>query len=62
MTPQPPLLLSIPAAAAACGVGRDLFYDLVKRGTVPSVYIGRRRLIRTDELAQWTKRLPRDAA
>jgi excisionase family DNA binding protein len=57
-----PLLLSIPDAAKACGVGRDLFYDLVKRGSVPSVYIGRRRLIRTDELAKWTKTLPRDAA
>lgn len=52
-----PLLLSVDSAAAACGVGRSIFYEKVLRGEVQSVKIGRRRLISRRALEEYIARL-----
>jgi excisionase family DNA binding protein len=43
--PLPDRLLSIPEAATLLGVGRTLAYDLIGRGDLRSVKVGRRRLV-----------------
>lgn len=48
----PPRLLSIDEAAAAAGIGRSLLYNLIGRGEVRSVRVGRRRLIPSDAVAE----------
>lgn len=46
--------LSIEEAAHACGVGRTLFYDLLREGQgPPTLRIGRRRVVRVEALRQW---------
>jgi len=40
-----PLFLSVAAAAEALAVSDDAIYDLVHRGDLPSIHIGRRRVI-----------------
>lgn len=39
------LVLTIDEAAAALRVSRDLVYDLIQRGEMPSLTLGRRRLV-----------------
>jgi excisionase family DNA binding protein len=39
------LLLTVPEAAVALGIGRTLAYELVLRGELPSVKLGRARRI-----------------
>lgn len=39
------LALSVDEAAALIGVSRDLVYDLVARGEIPSVRLGRRIVV-----------------
>lgn len=39
------LLLTVPEAADALGLGRSVVYDLLLRGQLPSVKIGRARRI-----------------
>jgi excisionase family DNA binding protein len=45
-----PLLLSASEAAQALGLGRTLTNELIRSGQLPSVRVGRRRLIRRDAL------------
>ncbi len=47
-----PATLSIPQAAEILGVGRDLAYLAARRGQLPTVRLGRRLLVRTDELLE----------
>ncbi len=35
-----PLLLTIPQAAVMLGVGKDMVYDLIRRGSLPAVNLG----------------------
>ncbi len=35
-----PLLLTIPQAAVTLGVGKDMVYDLIRRGSLPEVNLG----------------------
>jgi excisionase family DNA binding protein len=44
-SPGPPLLLSIQEAASLLRLGRTQTYELVMGGRIPSVTIGRRRLV-----------------
>lgn len=44
------ILVSIPDAAKALGVGRSKLYDLISEGRLETVTIGRRRLVRTDSI------------
>ncbi len=47
-----PAVLTIPQAAEILGIGRDLAYQAVRRGELPTVWLGRRLLVRTDELLE----------
>ncbi|MDP8927261.1 MAG: helix-turn-helix domain-containing protein [Actinomycetota bacterium] len=47
-----PATLSIPQAAEILGVGRDLAYQAARRGQLPTVRVGRRLLVRTDQLLE----------
>jgi excisionase family DNA binding protein len=51
------LLLSIDEARTRLGLGRTLMWELVRRGEVPSVRVGRRRLVATVELERYVERL-----
>jgi excisionase family DNA binding protein len=44
------ILVSIPDAAKALGVGRSKLYELIGEGRLETVTIGRRRLVRTDSI------------
>ena len=44
------LLCSIPDAAHALGVGRSKAYELIANGSLMTVTIGRRRLVRLDSI------------
>jgi excisionase family DNA binding protein len=37
--------LSVPEAAAVLGVSDDLVYELIARGELPSIVLGRRKLV-----------------
>ena len=39
------LLLTVDEAASALGIGRSLCYELLLRGELPSLKLGRRRLV-----------------
>jgi excisionase family DNA binding protein len=45
-----PVLLSVPEAAAALGIGRTLLWELIRRGEVPNVRLGRRVLVARSDL------------
>ncbi|MDP8929139.1 MAG: helix-turn-helix domain-containing protein, partial [Actinomycetota bacterium] len=47
-----PPALSIPQAAEILGGGRDLAYQAARRGELPTVRVGRRLLVRTDQLLE----------
>lgn len=39
------LTITVPEAARRLGIGRNLAYEAVKRGEIPSIQIGRRILV-----------------
>lgn len=43
-------LLTVPEAGEALGLGRSAAYEAVRRGDLPSLSIGRRRLVPTARL------------
>jgi excisionase family DNA binding protein len=51
------LALSVREAAALAGVGRTILYAAVGSGELPSLKVGRRRLIRIESLEAWLKSL-----
>jgi hypothetical protein len=57
-----PLAISIPAAAAACGMGHTRFREEVAAGRVKTVRIGSRRLITAQSLQDYVALLEREAA
>lgn len=44
------ILISIPDAAKALGLGRSKIYELITEGRLETVTIGRRRLVRTESV------------
>ena len=55
--PAPPVeLLSVETFAERAGIGRTLAYDLIGRGDVRSVRIGRRRLVPADVVREIAER------
>lgn len=44
---------TVEEAAAAIGIGRSLAYELIQDGTIPSVLLGRRRVIPRRLLEEW---------
>ena len=51
------LLLSAEEAAEALGIGRAMMYDLIRLRALPSVKIGRRRLIAARTLVEYVNRM-----
>jgi excisionase family DNA binding protein len=49
--------VSVPEAAIRAGVSRAFFFELIRRGEVPTVKLGRRRLVRIEALRSWLKGL-----
>lgn len=52
-----PLAYSVPDAAAMLGIGRTKCFDLIQRGELPSVTIGRRRLVLAEQLQAYCAEL-----
>jgi excisionase family DNA binding protein len=52
------LTLSIAEAASALGIGRTKMCELVSRGEVPTITIGRRKLIPVEALRRWVTEAP----
>ena len=51
------LLLSIAEAAASLGISRAHFYEFLNSKAVPTVRLGRRRMVRVDDLAAFVASL-----
>lgn len=52
-TERKPIAISVDDAAAMAGVGRTTLYAALSDGSLPSLRIGRRRLIRVEALKAW---------
>lgn len=52
MADIPPLTISIEEAARALGIGKSLAYDLVNKGTIPTIALGARRVVPVKLLEQ----------
>ena len=50
--PSEKLTLTVPEAARVLGIGKNLAYDAVARGEIPSIRIGRRILVPVASLVQ----------
>jgi excisionase family DNA binding protein len=50
------LAYSVEDGANLLGIGRTLMFDLVRRGDVPSIKVGKRRLIPARALSEWVDR------
>lgn len=48
--PLDQVLVSIPEAGKALGLGRSKIYDLIAEGRLETVTIGRRRLVRVESV------------
>ena len=51
------LAVDIPEACRLTGIGRSKIYDLLGKGEIVSVKIGKRRLILVADLRAWLQRL-----
>jgi excisionase family DNA binding protein len=51
-----PRLITVPEAARVLGLGRSKTWQLVQRGELPVVRIGRSVRVPTDALATWVRR------
>lgn len=51
------LLLTVEEAGAALGVGRSLMFELISRGEIRTVRVGRLRRIRPDDLHAYVSAL-----
>jgi excisionase family DNA binding protein len=51
------LAYTIAEACAAAGIGRTTLYQHIRNGHLRTFKIGRRTLIRTEELARWVENL-----
>lgn len=56
------LAYSVDEAAQALGISRARLYELIADGTIPSVKLGRRRLIRRETLVRLLEDLETSAA
>lgn len=48
-----PLTMSVPTAARRCGLGKTFMWSLALRGDLPTVVVGRRRLVREADLRRF---------
>jgi excisionase family DNA binding protein len=56
------LTVDVETAASIVGLGRTTLYKHVMAGDLPSIRIGKRRLIRRAALHDWLERLEREVA
>ena len=54
------MLVTVSEAAALLGVGRSFAYELVQRGDLPSVKLGRARRVPVAEVRRYIERLRED--
>jgi len=47
------MLLTVPQVCEETGLSRTAVYDLLRSERLPSVKLGRRRLIRSSDLIEW---------
>lgn len=59
MTATTRLLVDVRTAAAALGCGRSYVYDLINRGELPAVKLGRLTRVPVDGLQEFVSRLAR---
>jgi excisionase family DNA binding protein len=59
MTTTTRLLVDVRTAAAALGCGRSYVYDLINRGELPAVKLGRLTRVPVDGLQEFVSRLAR---
>lgn len=57
-----PLAVSITEAARMAGIGRTSLYEEIGRGALPARKIGRRTVVRIDDLREWLDKLPTQSA
>ena len=57
-----PLLLSVDAGSQAIGVGRSIFYEMLLRNEIPSIKIGKRRLVSRRALEEYVTRRESEGA
>jgi excisionase family DNA binding protein len=57
---EPRKLLAIPLAARRLGVGRTKLYELMAAGVIPTVRVGRRRLVPVEALDAYADSLQRE--
>ncbi len=60
--PPDPEALSVEDAARRAGIGRTFLYEAISSGRLPSIKLGKRRLVRVEALRRWLERLETDAA
>jgi excisionase family DNA binding protein len=56
-SPGPPLLLSIAEAAACLGISRAHFYEILGQQHLPTIRLGRRRMVRARDLESFVASL-----
>ncbi len=52
-----PMLVSVPEAGKLLGIGKDLAWELIHDGELPSVHIHRRVLVRVSDLRRYVDEL-----
>lgn len=57
-----PKMLSILEAARFLGIGRSTIYEVIKQGRLPVRKLGRRTLVRRDDLDRFIDALPHGTA
>jgi excisionase family DNA binding protein len=53
---EPKLLLSPEEAAERLSIGRSFLWELLRRGEIESIHLGRRRLVPVDALVSYVER------
>ena len=59
---EPPMLLGIDQAALTMGIGRSKCYQLIRRGELASLVIGRRRLVPRQAIDDFIRKRLSDCA
>jgi len=57
-----PLVYSLDEASSMLGIGKTLTYELIGSGKLPTIMIGRRRLVSRQQLEEFLAELHRSAA